>query len=80
MLKMCAHIIRLARLRFRLTLTRLGDARRACSWLGSAFLGFDAAQQFHPVYGPALMVAFAVLSQTLRAFSCAPLRTAAQSG
>ncbi|GAA5998265.1 uncharacterized protein JCM10292_001085 [Rhodotorula paludigena] len=34
-------------------------------WLGSAFLGFDAAQQFHPVYGPALMVAFAVLSQTL---------------
>ncbi|BGP38496.1 hypothetical protein JCM10450v2_002444 [Rhodotorula kratochvilovae] len=34
-------------------------------WLGSAFLGFEAAQQFHPVYGPALMVAFAILSQTL---------------
>jgi len=28
--------------------------------------GFDAAQQFHPVFGPILMVAFAVLSQTLR--------------
>ncbi|GAA6052710.1 hypothetical protein JCM3770_007186 [Rhodotorula araucariae] len=34
-------------------------------WLGSAFLGFEAAQQFHSVYGPALMVAFAILSQTL---------------
>ncbi|GAA5821372.1 hypothetical protein JCM11251_004592 [Rhodosporidiobolus azoricus] len=33
--------------------------------LGSAFLGFDAAKDFHPVYGPALMVIFAVLSQTL---------------
>ncbi|GAA5851423.1 hypothetical protein JCM9279_001062 [Rhodotorula babjevae] len=34
-------------------------------WLGSAFLGFEAAQQFHPFFGPALMVAFAILSQTL---------------
>ncbi|KPV76498.1 uncharacterized protein RHOBADRAFT_13190, partial [Rhodotorula graminis WP1] len=34
-------------------------------WLGSAFLGFEAAQQFHEWYGPALMVAFAILSQTL---------------
>ncbi|GAA5934795.1 uncharacterized protein JCM15063_003068 [Sporobolomyces koalae] len=34
-------------------------------WLSGAFLGFDAAQQFHPVFGPILMVAFAVLSQTL---------------
>ncbi|BGP06427.1 Calcium channel YVC1 [Rhodotorula toruloides] len=34
-------------------------------WLGSAFLGFDAAQQFHPFFGPFLMVLFAVLAQTL---------------
>ncbi|GAA5911768.1 hypothetical protein JCM6882_003347 [Rhodosporidiobolus microsporus] len=33
--------------------------------LGSAFLGFDAAQDFHPIFGPSLMVVFAVLSQTL---------------
>ncbi|SCV71115.1 BQ2448_2703 [Microbotryum intermedium] len=34
-------------------------------WLGNSFLGFEAAQQFDPYYGPALVVAFAVLSQTL---------------
>ncbi|KDE07525.1 hypothetical protein MVLG_02196 [Microbotryum lychnidis-dioicae p1A1 Lamole] len=34
-------------------------------WLGNSFLGFEAAQQFDPYYGPALIVAFAVLSQTL---------------
>ncbi|GAA5976576.1 hypothetical protein JCM10908_005553 [Rhodotorula pacifica] len=34
-------------------------------WLGSAFLGFDAAQQFHPFYGPFLMTLFAILAQTL---------------
>ncbi|GAA5962819.1 hypothetical protein JCM3765_001532 [Sporobolomyces pararoseus] len=34
-------------------------------WLSGAFLGFDSAQQFHPIFGPILMVAFAVLSQTL---------------
>ncbi|GAA6028025.1 hypothetical protein JCM8097_001836 [Rhodosporidiobolus ruineniae] len=33
--------------------------------LGSAFMGFDVAQDFHPIYGPTLMVSFAVLSQTL---------------
>ncbi|GAA6000259.1 hypothetical protein JCM10207_007928 [Rhodosporidiobolus poonsookiae] len=33
--------------------------------LGSAFLGFDVAQQFHPVFGPILIVVFSVLSQTL---------------
>lgn len=35
-------------------------------WLGSAFLGFEAAQAFNPTFGPILMVAFAILSQTLR--------------
>ncbi|GAA6058818.1 hypothetical protein JCM10212_001934 [Sporobolomyces blumeae] len=34
-------------------------------WLSGAFLGFDAAQDFGKVFGPILMVAFAVLSQTL---------------
>ncbi|GAA5925097.1 hypothetical protein JCM1841_005785 [Sporobolomyces salmonicolor] len=34
-------------------------------WLGGTFLGFDTAQEFHPVYGPALVVVFAILSQTL---------------
>ncbi|GAA5866603.1 hypothetical protein JCM3774_004027 [Rhodotorula dairenensis] len=34
-------------------------------WLGSAFLGFDAAQQFHPFFGPPLMTLFAILAQTL---------------
>ncbi|GAA5855910.1 hypothetical protein JCM8547_000410 [Rhodosporidiobolus lusitaniae] len=33
--------------------------------LGSAFLGFEAAQDFGVVFGPILMVVFAVLSQTL---------------
>ncbi|ORY79327.1 hypothetical protein BCR35DRAFT_321483 [Leucosporidium creatinivorum] len=34
-------------------------------WLGNSFLGFEAAQQFHPFFGPALIVAFAILTQTL---------------
>ncbi|KAL8286871.1 hypothetical protein RQP46_003877 [Phenoliferia psychrophenolica] len=34
-------------------------------WLGNSFLGFEAAQNFHPVYGPLLIVFFAILSQTL---------------
>lgn len=34
-------------------------------FLGSSFLGFEVAQQFHPVYGPALVVAFTLLTQTL---------------
>ncbi|KAI5479025.1 receptor-activated ca2+-permeable cation channel [Pseudohyphozyma bogoriensis] len=34
-------------------------------WLGNSFLGFEAAQQFHPFYGPLLIVMFAILSQTL---------------
>lgn len=32
----------------------------------NSFLGFEAAQSFHSLYGPLLMVAFAILSQTLR--------------
>ncbi|GAA5909443.1 uncharacterized protein JCM6883_003946 [Sporobolomyces salmoneus] len=34
-------------------------------WLSGAFLDKSLSQQFHPVFGPILMVAFAVLSQTL---------------
>ncbi|KAM0788384.1 hypothetical protein ACM66B_001522 [Microbotryomycetes sp. NB124-2] len=34
-------------------------------WLGSSFLAFDVAQDFSKYYGPALVVVFATLSQTL---------------
>ncbi|KAM0755022.1 hypothetical protein T439DRAFT_322080 [Meredithblackwellia eburnea MCA 4105] len=34
-------------------------------WLGNSFLGFEAAQEFHPIFGPLLIVFFAILSQTL---------------
>ena len=35
-------------------------------WLGSSFLGFEVSQQFHPIFGPALIVTFSILTQTLR--------------